>query len=333
MASISGSKGDYTAKVKLAPRYVKPFGSNLNDLAEDMNGEAEDGFNFGLAGRKALYMDVPFAFPQRWVLDKDAASSEDLKALEGSDLVDLSDAEKEIELEIGAIVVATGWQPYDLKKLTNLGAGEYADVVSNMQMERLASPNGPTGGVITRPSDGSAPKSVAFVQCAGSRDENHLNYCSYICCMASLKQAQYLREQYPECRITIYYIDLRTPGRYDNFASKVLADPLVKAVKGKVAEVNVSGDGKVLVTVENAITGIKGQDAFDMVVLATGMQPSLAEGKLPLDAATDEEGFVIGGVENGVFAAGCAKVPLDVMKSAQSATGAAMKAVQTVAGR
>ncbi|NMC47903.1 MAG: heterodisulfide reductase subunit A, partial [Desulfovibrio sp.] len=153
-------------------------------------------------------------------------------------------------------------------------------------------------------------------------------------CMASLKQAAYVREQYPNARVVIYYIDLRTPGRYDNFAKKILADDRLTTVKGKVAAVaEDAGSGDVLLTVEDAVTGIKSENRFEMAVLATGMQPSLAGQKLPVDVALDEMGFIVGGEEKGIFAAGCAKTPLDVMKSAQSATGAAMKAIQTVRGR
>jgi quinone-modifying oxidoreductase subunit QmoA len=203
-----------------------------------------------------------------------------------------------------------------------------------MQMERLAAPSGPTNGRILRPSDDTPPKRVAFVQCAGSRDRSHLSFCSYICCMASLKQAQYLREQYPDCEVSIYYIDLRTPGRYEKFAQQVLDDPKVTAIKGKVAEVEEDVRAKgIWVTAEDAITGNKNQDCFDMVVLATGMQPSLAGQVLPMDVRMDEEGFITGDDGKGIFAAGCAKEPLDVMRSAQSATGAAMKAIQTVRGR
>ncbi|WP_027366264.1 CoB--CoM heterodisulfide reductase iron-sulfur subunit A family protein [Desulfocurvibacter africanus] len=333
VVSVNGAKGDYKVKVRIKPRYVQPNGSSLTEAAGELSATVENPFEFGLATRKPLYMDVPFAFPHRYVLDKDAATPEDLKKLAGNEYINLEETAKEIELDVGSIIVATGWKPYDLKNLTNLGGGKIKDAISNMQMERLASPNGPTGGKIVRPSDGNAPKSVAFVQCAGSRDENHLNYCSYICCMASLKQACYLLDQYPDARITIYYIDLRTPGRYETFLKRVLSSPNVTTVKGKVAAVEDTAGGKVLVTVENAITGIKAQDAYDLVVLATGMQPSLAVEGLPFDLPKDEEGFIIGGAEQGIFAAGCAKVPLDVMKSAQSATGAALKAIQTVVGR
>jgi len=329
VTSVSGSAGNYEVKVKITPRCVAPGSVDLSEAAGKLTSTVEDEFELGLAKRKPLYMDVPFAFPHRYVLDKEACSETELAALEGVEGVEPSEEEKEIVLNVSSIVFATGWKPYDVKKLTNLGAGEIPDCITNMQMERLAAPSGPTNGKVVRPSDGAAPKRIAFVQCAGSRDQNHLSYCSYICCMASLKQAAYVREQYPDAQITIYYIDLRTPGRYDKFAARILDDDKINAVKGKVAAVEKAGS-KVKVTVENAETGIKSDEEFDMVVLATGMQPSVAGIQLPVNVTVDDEGFIVGGEEQGIFAAGCAKMPLDVMKSAQSATGAALKAIQTV---
>jgi quinone-modifying oxidoreductase subunit QmoA len=218
--------------------------------------------------------------------------------------------------------------------LTNLGAGDIPNCISNMQMERLASPHGPTGGRIQRPTDKAAPRNIAFVQCAGSRDQNHLNFCSYICCMASLKQACYVREQYPNADVTIYYIDLRTPGRYENFRKKVTADERVRLVKGKVAGVESdAATGDVILEVEDAVRGEKSKVRHDMVVLATGMQPTLAGEKNPFGVTVDADGFIVDGEEKGIFAAGCAKQPLDVMRSAQSGTSAALKAIQTVRGR
>ena len=334
VVGISGSAGNYQVRIRIKPRHVNPGSADLSGLAASLSKDLPSDFDFGLGSRKALHMDMPFAFPNRYVLDKDACSPEDMKKLGACEVVNLDDADKEITLDVGAVVLATGWKPYDVTKLTNLGAGNIPNCITNMQMERLAAAFGPTKGAIVRPSDGAAPKSVAFVQCAGSRDENHLNYCSYICCMASLKQAAYVRERYPEARITIFYIDLRTPGRYDNFAKKILSDPKIKIVKGKVAAAAEDpGTGNVVLTVENAVSGLKSDETFELAVLATGMQPSLAGEKLPFDVAVDEMGFVIGGDEKGIHAAGCAKIPLDVMKSAQSATGAALKAIQTVIGR
>ena len=334
VVSVSGQAGNYDVSVRIKPRYTVPNSANLQALAQSLNQNVPNEFEFGLSTRKALYMDVPFAFPQRFVLDTEHLDEEDKEKLQQSDFINLHDQEKTTTLNVGSIIVATGWKPYDVTKLTNLGAGQIQNCINNMQMERLAAPSGPTQGVIQRPSDGKAPGKVAFVQCAGSRDDNHLSYCSYICCMASLKQAKYIRDQYPNAEVTIYYIDLRTPGRYDNFAQNVLDDPKVKTVKGKVADVEEDiRDGSVWVTAEDALTGNKTQSCFDMVVLATGMQPSLAGQPLPLNTEVDEEGFVSSAEASGIFAAGCAAEPLDVMKSAQSATSAAMKAIQTVRGR
>ncbi len=333
VTKVSGQAGDYKATVSIKPRHTAPANADLSALAEQCEGETPDDFNFGLATRKGLYKSAPFAFPARYVLDKSACTADDLNTLASSAFVDLNEGPKELTLDVGSIIIATGWKPYDMTNLVNLGAGEVPNCISNMQMERLSSPNGPTEGKIVRPSDGKAPKKVCFVQCAGSRDQNHLGFCSYICCMASLKQALYLREQYPDAEATVYYIDMRTPERYDKFMRKVRDDEKVSLIKGKVAGVEADPSGDVIVEVEDAIRGVKRKVRFDMVVLATGMQPSLAGEKLPFDVPKDEEGFITGGEEKGVFVAGCAKKPLDVMKSAQSATGAAIKAIQTVRGR
>ena len=268
------------------------------------------------------------------MLDVDGLNKEDKIALAASAHIDMNEKAKDIEISVGSIVLATGWKPYDMHKLENLGQGEVPNCISNMQLERSAAPNGYSNGFIVRPSDGKTPKNIAFVQCAGSRDQNHLNYCSYICCMASLKQASYVLEQYPGAQVTIYYIDIRTPGRYTNFRDKVMSHPNVTLVKGKVAEITSdAATGDVLVGVEDAVKGVKRTIRHDLVVLATGMQPSLLGENTPFANLLDEDGFVVKGGDAGIFAAGCSKQPLDVTRSAQSGTSAALQAIQTVRGR
>ena len=137
-------------------------------------------------------------------------------------------------------------------------------------MERLASPEGPTAGKVLRPSDGAEPQSVAFVQCAGSRDENYLPYCSGICCLASMKQANYVRERYPDSDVHIFYIDLRAPGRLEDFYTRIKADEKVQFHRGKVSKVT-GQNGKLLVEAEDTFTGHVTQAEVDLVVLATGM--------------------------------------------------------------
>lgn len=333
LTGFSGRKGAYKVKVRLSPRYTAPYNVDFSLLASTLDGIAASEFDFGLSNRKALYKDMPFAYPARWVLDPSTLTRQDAARIAGNRFLDMQEKEREIELDVGSIIIATGWKPYPLEKLVNLGGGKIPNCISNMQMERLASANGPTSGVIRRVTDGKVPNKVAFVQCAGSRDQNHLNYCSFICCMATFKQCLYLVEQNPNIRITIYYIDLRAPGRYINVMEKVQALPNVDFIKGKVAEIQEGKNGNVILTAENVITGMKSSTEYDMAVLATGMQPSLADTDFPIPVPLDNQGFVAGGEKAGIFCAGCARMPLDVSRSAQGGTAVALKAVQTVRGR
>ena len=142
-----------------------------------------------------------------------------------------------ITAKVGAIVWATGWKPYDATKMDNLGFGSYPNVITNVMMERYASENGPTEGKIVRPSDGAEISKIGFVQCAGSRDENHLPYCSAVCCLASMKQATYVRERYPDAEIHLFYIDVRAPGRMEDFYTKVQEDEKFFFHRGKVGKI------------------------------------------------------------------------------------------------
>lgn len=333
VTGLKGKKGDYTAEVTMQPRHTAPHSVDLGFFASSLKGETESDFEFNLTTRKALYKSTPFAFPARYVLDTRTLSPEDRAKVITNKFLDLDETAKKIELKVGAIVVATGWQPYDPERLKNLGGGTVKNCITNMQFERIASPYGPTKGKIVRLTDKQAPKRVAFVQCAGSRDQNHLNYCSYICCMASLKQCQYVVEALPNAHCDVFYIDLRTPGRYVKVLDKVRASGNVSFIKGKVANVTQIAGDRVRVQAEDAVRGEKMTLDYDMVILATGMRPSLATQRLPLPLPLDEEGFVAGGEEAGIFAAGCALMPLDVTRTAQTGTAAALKAVQVVEGR
>jgi len=199
-------------------------------------------------------------------------------------------------------------------------------------MERLASPWGPTGGKIVRPSNGEPPKGVAFVQCAGSRYVNHLEYCSDVCCLASLKQALYVKEQIPETEVTMYYIDRRTPGRNEALLTKMAATEGVNLIKGKVGKVEAGPDGNLLLKVEDAEENRLIEAEADLVVLATGMVPNTSTGDLPLELTIDEDNFALDDLPNGVVVAGVARRPQDVASSVRDATGAAAKAWMTAKG-
>jgi quinone-modifying oxidoreductase subunit QmoA len=337
---VSGNPGNYAVTVKMNPRFVNDNCVTCNDCVAVCPAERNNDFNFGMDMTKAIYFPFDMAFPAKYVIDGAACQGPECgKCAEVCkyDAIDLKMEAKTMELNVGAIVWSTGWQPYDATKMDNLGFGQYPNIITNMMMERLASANGPTNGKILKPSDDQPPESVAFVQCAGSRDENHLPYCSYICCMASLKQATYIREQYPDCKIYVFYIDMRAPGyKYEKFYEKIKQDPNVSFIKGKVAEVIEDPEtNRITVVAENAVTGQKIKQTVDLVVLATGMQPTVAGDKLPVsDLKVTEDGFIVNDFEKGgMFAAGCAVKPLDVISSNQNATGMALKAIQTLVNR
>jgi quinone-modifying oxidoreductase, subunit QmoA len=330
---ITGKAGDFLVRFKTRPRYVTGEVPLDDAVIDKLTSERPDEFNLGVGTTKALYYPTDAAYPPLHVLDREALSESDVATLQAEappGAIDLSMKEKEFHLEVGAVVVATGWNPYDANKLPNLGYGRCNNVITNVMMERLAAPAGPSGGKILRPSDGQAPKNVAFVQCAGSRDENHLPYCSAVCCMASLKQARYVRESDPDAKVTIFYIDIRTLGRLDKFYNELLEDEAISFVKGKVAAIDEDPDtGELILDVEDTIAGQKPNPRFDMVVLAVGVVPSTVDMPIPFDLKYDEYGFLDGATNvDGVYAAGCASHPCDVAETTKEATAAALKAIQ-----
>lgn len=264
--------------------------------------------------------------------------------------------------QAGAIVVATGFRPYEKEKLTHLGAG-IKNVITNVEFEKMA-----FNGKITRPSDNKVPKSVLFIQCAGSRDENHLPYCSSVCCSVSLKQASIIREQSPDTTVTIIYKDIRTPANGELFYKEIQQDPGVMLTKGEVSAVDADGDD-LLVSVDDTLIGGAIKVRAEMVVLATGMVSSTYDASVTVDKPeeelTDRDHLKIGkssilnlayrkGSElphisdgfsfpdshficfpyetqrTGIYTAGPARSPADIATSERDAAGAALKAIQCI---
>jgi quinone-modifying oxidoreductase subunit QmoB len=183
-------------------------------------------------------------------------------------------------MKIGAIVMATGWEPYDASKLDYLGYGRFNNVVTNIEFEEIAKK-----GKIARPSDGKEAKKVAFIQCAGQRSPEHLPYCSSMCCATSLKQAKYVRQN-PDSLAMIFYIDIRTPGRLEAYYKEAQNDPGVMMTKADVKGVSDAGNGNLYVEMENALLGEKVKVQADLVVLATGMVPTTRAPQEYLDGIT-----------------------------------------------
>ncbi len=329
--SVTGGPGNYEVTLEVAPRYVNSNCTACGECTAACPDEIDSEFNFGLGKTKAAYLPHEMAFPRRYVINKEGLSAEGAEAVKASckyNAVDLDMQVETITVNVSSIIWATGWVPYDATKMENLKFGQSDAIITNMMMERMAAPSGPTNGKIVRPGDNKAIESIGFVQCAGSRDENHLEYCSHICCMATFKQMTYVREQYPDAKIYVFYIDLRTPGKYEKFREVRMADANAQFIKGKVAEIVPEADGGVTLIAENAITMEKLAQKVDMVVLATGMQPSLDVQGAPVALQMDSNGFVITDAEKGMIAAGCAKKAADVVTTTQNSTAAALKAIQ-----
>ncbi|MEW8432571.1 MAG: FAD-dependent oxidoreductase [Candidatus Thiodiazotropha sp.] len=332
VTDIKGEAGDYTATVKISPRYVNENCTACGDCAKAVEAEFDDEFNYNIGKRKGAYLPHRIAHPQRYVLDPAIIGSDDAQKAKDAckvNAIDLDMQEETIEFKAGAVIWATGWKPYDANKIQPYGYDRIANVITSVEFERMADPNGPTGGKLQRPSDGKEIKSVAFIQCAGSRDKNHLLHCSRICCMASLKQATYPAD---EVDISIYYIDIRAIDRFEDFYQTVKAKENVKFIKSKVASIveNKENGNPTLHGVDTEGYN-RYADEHDLVVLAVGMEPSVDKESFPVEIVINEEGFIEPAPENGgVFAAGCSSDALDVNRAVQHATGAALRAIQVV---
>ncbi len=342
VAAVSGGPGNFSVTLETTPRYVNAKCTACGDCARATEIEVPNPFNYGLDTIRAAHLPHEHAFPMRYVIAPEAIEAgegEKIKEACKYGAVDL-DEKPEIEtLSAGAIIWATGWKPYDASKLTSYAYDQSPDIINNVEMERLAAHNGPTGGKILRPSNNEPAKKVAMIQCAGSRDINHLPYCSRICCLGSLKHAAYVREQYADAQVDIYYIDLRAHDKLEAFLVKLRTDEQVNFIKSKPGHIEIGDDSRPVLCGEHTLEREMYAEPYDLVVLATGMEPSSsAVGGPGVELSTDEYGFIVPEGDNGVdgtggmFSAGVASGPLDVSMSVQSATAAALKAIQAVRG-
>jgi quinone-modifying oxidoreductase subunit QmoA len=333
--AVAGGRGDYKVTLKVSPRHVNENCTACGKCGEAVSAEIPDAYNYGLAKVKAAYLPHVMAYPQRYVVDASivgTADGEKAKAACPVNAVDLDMKEETLEISVGTVVWATGWRPFDANKIQPYGYDRIANVITSVEFERLADPRGPTGGKLLRPSDGKEAKNVAFIQCAGSRDENYLRHCSRICCMASLKQTQYVREAYgDDGKSTVYYIDIRAIDRFEDFYANVWNDKTVSFVKSKVARIAENeANGNPILHGVNTEGYHRYATEHDLVVLAVGMEPEVTGVKLPDDIVMDSSNFIEGSKDGGMFGAGAASSPLDVNRAVQSATAASLKAIQVI---
>jgi quinone-modifying oxidoreductase subunit QmoA len=335
VTQVSGDTGNYSVTLKTTPRYVNDNCTACGECGKAVEAEFDSEYNYGLNKRKGAYLNNPMAYPQRYVLDARIIGTPDAdkaKAACKYDAIDLDMQPAETNITVGAIIWATGWRPYDAAKIQPYGYDRYKNVITSVEFERMADPFGPTGGKLLRPSDGKEAKNVAFIQCAGSRDKNHLAHCSRICCMATLKQTTYLREKYnDDFKSTVYYIDIRAIDRIDDFYQRVQADTNITFTKSKVANITQDKDGNPVLHGVDTEGYHRYSNAHDLCVLAVGMEPSVSKDAFPITVKLNPEGFVEQDAANGgFFAAGCSSDALDVNRAVQSATASALRAIQVI---
>jgi heterodisulfide reductase subunit A len=340
---VSGRPGNYDVKVFMKPRGVDVQKCrSCGVCAKVCPVSVPDEFNEGLSQRKAAYIEFPQAVPSAYVIDFNACTKcGKCEQLCPAKAVNLADQGSIVDLKVGGIIMATGYQLYDARKLEVYGYGTYKDVITMMDLERFVSATGPTGGYVKR-ADGSDVKRMAIVLCAGSRDKNYIPYCSRICCMYALKQAFVLKKMLG-IDISIYYTDIRATGKgYEDLYWRD-EEAGVNFIRGKVAEVYKSKGGKLVAVAEDTITGDLTEQEFDMIALATPMVPPAGLNELAekMKVPIGEDGFItekhpkldpVDSLTTGIFACGCALSPKDVRDTVSDGLGASAKAALFLKG-
>jgi len=281
---------------------------------------------------QAAYMPGGLAFPLQYTIDAEVCiKMECAICLEvcAYDAIQLDAQPAEKEIQAGKTVVATGWQLYDPSKIGNYHYEHEPDVITNLEFEHLLASCTRENKKLTRPSDGKVPGRIAFIQCAGSRDHNHLSYCSSVCCSATIKQTLTLAEQYPEMQSEVFYIDLRLSGRNEKLLTKAKNNDQITLTRGKAGRISKSdsSDGLVI-EVEDMMAGRRREDSFDMVVLAMGMEPNhmgMEPKNMVVELELNEQGFYLDSQAPGIYPAATCKRPMDVVSSVRDATAAALK--------
>jgi len=335
--SVEGEAGSFGVRIRQKPRYVDEaacIGCRKCEYACPV--EVPDEFEQGMTARRAAFIPFTNAIPQTALIDADDCilCGRCVTACPTSAIV-LDPPAGELELRSRAIVATTGWQLTPLDAKADYGRGAIANVIAPTSMERMLAPHGPYGRVL-RPSDGKMPASIAYVQCAGSRDQTlGVPYCSRVCCMYAIKQAMLLSGSLPFASITIYYMDIRAFGKgYEEFyrSAKSMG---IEFVKGKVARLTENEDQSVTLRVERIDDhGQVEESRHDLVVLSLGLRPATDLSRLlGVDVGTD--GFVdvpqpkvapCRTGRQGVFVAGTATGPKDIVDTIVEAGAAAAEA-------
>ncbi|NQU13928.1 MAG: CoB--CoM heterodisulfide reductase iron-sulfur subunit A family protein [Desulfobacteraceae bacterium] len=349
---LEGEVGGFEAKIVRKARFIEDDKCvGCGDCAEKCPTRVVDTFNVGLGQRKAVHKYFPQAVPSTYVIDPDHCRTilgkkcGVCEKICKAKAVNYKQKDKVLTIRIGAVILATGFDPYDVAPLTEYGWGRIKNVITALQFERMICASGPTGGHLRRPSDDQAPERLAFIQCVGSRDIRHKRYCSAVCCMHATKEAMLAHEHYPRLTSTLFYMDMRAVGKgfqdYIRRARDEYAVEYIRARPGRITESEESQDP--VVHYEDTVKREFAAREFDMVILAQALVPSESNvsiaGKLGVDL--DEFGFIsapeelinpFGTSREGVFGCGFCQSPMDVPDAVVRASGSASKAAEALAG-
>ncbi len=335
---FKGITGDYKVKIRKNPRYIdesKCTGCGLCTTKCPVKMPNE--FDRGIGERGAIYIPFPQAVPKYAVIDKSSCIG--CKACERAcpaEAILFDQEEQIVDVTVGAVIVATGWDEYPIIKTNEYNYGIYPDVITQIELERMLSPIGPTGGHVYRVSNGDIPKNVAMIQCVGSRSLNANPYCSAVCCNVSLKNSQLLKQEYPDMDITMFYMDIRTWDKGNEEYYRNIRGQNITFIKGKPGDIKLNPNGTMRLFFDNTLEDQVTSMDFDLVVLSTGIVPSkgtyeLAEimglSKGPSGFLSEVHGCLkpVETKDTGIYICGCAAGPKNIPYSVSSALGASSK--------
>jgi heterodisulfide reductase subunit A2 len=359
VVDVSGSPGDFTVRIHAKARMIDLVSCiGCGTCAEKCPVKVPSEFDHGTALRKAAYIPFPQAVPNKYLIDSDNCRyvQEDkcgvcMKVCPVPDCIDLDAKDEEFDLQVGNIIVATGFKAFDAGRLKRYGYGRFPNVLTSLELERLINAAGPTGGEIVQRTqdkkgnwifekDSPVPKSVALIHCVGSRDQNHNHYCSKVCCMYSLKLAHLVKEKLPDTEVTEYYIDMRAYGKgYEEFYNRI-GEEGIRMIRGKTATIKEKGENLCLRSEDIEGARLIEQEV-EMVVLAVGLEPNDDAGTMAniLGLSCDDYGWYneMNYVSNptstysgGVSIAGVCQGPKDIPDSVAQASAAASKVMQSI---
>lgn len=344
VVGVDGYVGNFEVTIRKKARYVEEeLCAGCGACADACPRKVPSEFDMGLGKRKAIYVPFPQAVPLKYTIDpenclymKYGRCKLCVEACPRG-AINFDQKDEEVRVRVGAIIIAVGYRTFDARKIPSLGYGKYRNVITGLELERLSNASGPTGGVVLTAS-GERPKSVAFIQCVGSRDVKHNSWCCRVGCMATLKQAFLLKEEDPEVEVYVCHIDMRTTGKgYEEFYRRV-REMGVRFIHGVPSEIFEEPDGKLKFKVFDQGTGHIVELKVDMVVLQTGLEPVEDVEKLQkmLNVSLSPEGFFleahpklqpVEAATRGIFFAGCCHSPKDIAETVAHASAAAVKAI------